>query len=61
MAKDRGHDREIEELKIRIKNLEERELRFRRRQQRTQSYEEDIWRKEKKELLVGGTMVSWDE
>ena len=44
MAKDRGHDREIEELKIRIKRLEEKELRFRRRQQR---YEEDIWRREK--------------
>ena len=44
MAKDRGHDREIEELKIQIKRLEEQELRFRRCQQR---YEEDIWRKEK--------------
>ena len=43
MARDRGHDREIEELQIRIKRLEERELRFRRRQQR---YEEDIWRRE---------------
>ena len=44
MAKDCGHDWKIEELQIRIKRLEERELRFRRRQQR---YEEDIWRREK--------------
>ena len=31
MAKDGGYDREIEELKIQIKRLEEQELRFRRR------------------------------
>ena len=61
MAKNHLHDSKMEELKIQIKRLEERELRIRRRQQRTQPYEEDIWRKEKKELLVGGTMVSWDE
>ena len=29
MAKDYGHDWEIEELQIRIKRLEEKELRFR--------------------------------
>ena len=45
MAKDRFHDREIDELKSQIKRLEERELRFRRRQQR---YEEDILRNKKK-------------
>ena len=44
MAKDYGHDWEIEELQIRIKRLEEKELRFRRRQQR---YEENIWRRDK--------------
>ena len=44
MAKDRDHDQEIEKLQIRIKKLEEKELQFRRRQQR---YEEDIWRREK--------------
>ena len=44
MAKDYGHDWEIEELQIRITRLEEKELWFRRRQQR---YEENIWRRDK--------------
>ena len=44
MDKDLVHDQEIEELKIRMKRVEEKELRFRRHQQR---YEEDIWRTEK--------------
>ena len=44
MAKDQGHVWEIKELKIRIKRHKEKELRFRRCQQR---YEEDIWRREK--------------
>ena len=53
MAKGRLHDSKIEELQIRIKKLEGRELRFKRCHQR---YEEDIWRKEKQELMVIGSL-----
>ena len=48
MAKGYLHDSEIEKLQIRIKRLEERELRFKKCQERIQSYDEDIRRKESK-------------
>ena len=59
MDKDCVHDREIEELKIRIKRLEEKELRFRRRNKDMRKTFGEEKNKGKKDLIFMVVFLSF--